>query len=103
MTDEEIIDKVLKLQKKQNLFDLKNKIDPLYSIKIGSHYDSKQMYGDVEELIDAVAKISAQKALSMKDEQKDIKDERLLAHLHTFVNKFEEELRQKILTMEEKK
>jgi len=48
-------EEVLKNQRKKNKEDIKNGLNPLYSIAIGSLYECNEMLMDTEELIDAVA------------------------------------------------
>ena len=40
--------------KEKNKEDVKNELNPIYSIKIGSPYAEKEMYEDVEQLMIAV-------------------------------------------------
>ena len=57
--------------KNKNKEDIKNKINPIYSIKIGSPYECNEMFEDVEELMIAVAETFYNKGL--KENEEDLK------------------------------
>lgn len=65
------IKEIAKWIKKKNKEDIKNKIDPIYSIKNGSWYANEEMFDDVEELMIAVGETFYEKGL--KQFPKEIK------------------------------
>ena len=66
------IKEIKKWIKKKNKEDIKNELNPLYSIKIGSWYASEELFEDVEQLMIAVGETFYEKGL--KQFQKEIKE-----------------------------
>lgn len=58
-----IIENVEKNQIKRNRFDVENRLNPLFSITIGSPYESREMLRDVEELLIAASVTGAREAM----------------------------------------